>query len=71
MANGGWRHVLRYGTALVLGRLSRLPDVEIITARHLTITGPRALPVQADGDIIAELPVTITVADRTLELVIP
>jgi YegS/Rv2252/BmrU family lipid kinase len=68
---GGWAHVLRYGIALILGRLSALPDVEIRTGRTIRIAGPVGLPVQADGDIIAVLPVDITVADSTLQIVVP
>jgi len=56
---------------LVLGRLDSLPDVTIITGRSLSIDGPAGLPVQGDGDIIAHLPVVISVAARTLELVVP
>jgi diacylglycerol kinase (ATP) len=71
LKKGGWRHVIRYGIALVLGRLSSLPDVQILTAHRLHIDGEPGLPVQGDGDIIAHLPVEIGVAERTLELVIP
>jgi YegS/Rv2252/BmrU family lipid kinase len=71
LKKGGYRHVLRYGAALVMGRLSALPDVEILTGKSLRIEGDPGLPVQGDGDIIATLPVQISVAERTLELVIP
>jgi YegS/Rv2252/BmrU family lipid kinase len=71
LERGGWRHVIRYGAALVMGRLSALPDVKIVTGHTLTISGEDGLPVQGDGDIIAHLPVEISVAQRTLELVIP
>jgi len=71
LERGGWRHVIRYGIALVLGRLSALPDVQILTGKTLKIEGQAGLPVQGDGDIIAQLPVDIGVAQRTLELVIP
>jgi YegS/Rv2252/BmrU family lipid kinase len=71
LEKGGYRHVLRYGAALVMGRLSSLPDVKILTGSTLKIEGEAGLPVQGDGDIIAQLPVEIRVADRTLELVVP
>jgi len=71
LKRGGWRHVIRYGIALVLGRLAALPDVQIVTAQRLHIDGEPGLPVQGDGDIIAHLPVDISVADRTLKLVVP
>ena len=71
LEKGGYRHVIRYGAALVMGRLSALPDVKILTGRTLRIEGEAGLPVQGDGDIIATLPVEIRVAERTLELVVP
>lgn len=71
LKKGGFRHVLRYGLALMTGRLSHLPDVDITSGTHVTITGAPGLPVQADGDIIAALPVEIAVADTTLDLVMP
>src|SRR6202012_1675745 len=71
LQKGGYRHVLRYGAALVMGRLSALPDVQILTGKSLRIEGDPGLPVQGDGDIIAHLPVEIRVAERTLELVVP
>jgi len=71
LKKGGYRHVIRYGAALVMGRLSTLPDVQILTGRTLKIEGEAGLPVQGDGDIIATLPVDIRVAERTLELVVP
>ena len=71
LKKGGYRHVLRYGAALVMGRLSTLPDVQILTGKTLRIEGEPGLPVQGDGDIIATLPVDIRVAERTLELVVP
>ncbi|MTJ82640.1 MAG: diacylglycerol kinase family lipid kinase [Telmatospirillum sp.] len=69
--HGGWPHVLRYGVALVLGRLWALPDVRILPAKRLVIDGAAGLPVQGDGDIIASLPVSIEIADRTLDLIVP
>jgi YegS/Rv2252/BmrU family lipid kinase len=71
LERGGWRQVLRYGAALVMGRLSRLPDVRIETGSRVVIDGERGRPVQGDGDIIARLPVDIEVSDRTLELIVP
>ena len=71
LERGGWRHVLRYGLALVMGRLSSLPDVRILSGRQVIIDGPKGLPVQGDGDIIATLPVEVTVAEETLDLIVP
>jgi diacylglycerol kinase family enzyme len=62
---------LRYGAALMFGRLPGLPDVRIICGRSVRIDGPAPQPVQADGDIVTSLPVEIGVAEKTLRLVVP
>jgi diacylglycerol kinase (ATP) len=67
----GWTSVLRYGAALVLGILPKLGDVEIIAGRDISVTGHGPLPVQADGDIVATLPVRITVDDEQIYLAFP
>jgi diacylglycerol kinase family enzyme len=63
--------ILRYGVALALGMLPRLRDVKLLRGQHLRIDGPAGAPVQADGDIVARLPVEIDVAPRTIRLVRP
>lgn len=67
---GAW-NTLRYAAALGLGRLSRLPDVRVVTAFQVEIDGPPGDPVQGDGDVITHLPVTIEVLSGVLELVVP
>ena len=62
---------LRYGAALLLGRLPRLADVSTRTATRLTIEGPEGAPVQADGDLAGELPATIEIDPDSLTLVFP
>lgn len=71
LRRAGWAHVLRYGIALVSGRLAALPDVQIESGARLRIDGENGLPVQGDGDIIAHLPVTIDIAKKTLDLIVP
>ncbi|MEO0035832.1 MAG: hypothetical protein RLZZ501_1855 [Pseudomonadota bacterium] len=63
--------MLRYGLALPLGKLPELPEVQVVSARSIVITGPRGAPVQGDGDIVARLPVEITIADETVDLICP
>lgn len=71
LTGGGAWNTVRYGVALLLGRLSRLDDVRILSCRSLRIEGDSAAPVQADGDIVARLPVDISVAEACIELVYP
>jgi diacylglycerol kinase (ATP) len=65
---GRW-HVVRYATALLLGRLHRLRDVTIVPARTVEIAGPAGEPVQGDGDTVARLPARMEVASGALRLI--
>jgi diacylglycerol kinase (ATP) len=65
---GRW-NVLRYGAAIAMKRLDRLPDVRVIEARSIVIGAPRGEAVQADGDLAGSLPLTIVVAEKPLNLI--
>lgn len=71
LERAGLRSLLRYGMALVAGKLPWLPDVRIIPATRVRVSGPMAIPVQADGDPIGCLPIEIAISDHRLELVVP
>ncbi len=60
-----------YAMALFLGLLPRLKSYRLLAARRIEIEGPAGEPVQADGDIIARLPVRIEVLPAALELIFP
>jgi diacylglycerol kinase (ATP) len=65
---GRW-NIVRYGTAIALGRIDRLTDVRIVEAHSVTIEGADGEAVQADGDLAGSLPLKITLAERPLALV--
>ncbi len=71
---GRW-HVLRYAWGLFTGRLHRFADVEIVSGRDIHIEAldddGTIEPVQGDGDIIACLPLDISLAPECLDLVRP
>jgi len=46
--------------------VAALPDVEIATCTTLRATAEGPLPIQADGDIVGELPATLTVSEAPL-----
>jgi diacylglycerol kinase family enzyme len=62
---------IRYGLALLCGRLPRLSDCRVIRGRSIVIEGPTGDPVQGDGDIIAGLPVRIELVPQPVGLVVP
>lgn len=63
--------VLSCLAAGLCGLVSRLPQVEIRQCSGLTISGPDDVPVQADGEIVGRLPLTIGVAARPIGLIWP
>ena len=67
---GVW-HTIRYALGLYRGALSSFPDVRIISAEALTIAGPDSEPVQADGDSVTRLPVSIKALPHALRLITP
>jgi diacylglycerol kinase (ATP) len=56
--------ILRFACDLLRGRVPR--GVIAFTCSALTISGGEGVPVQADGDIVAHLPVRIAIAPETL-----
>jgi diacylglycerol kinase (ATP) len=65
---GRW-NLLRYAWALLADRIDRLPDVRVLPATSVTVRGPDGEAVQADGDLVAALPLSVTLAERPLSLV--
>jgi len=61
------RDYARFVWALVRHRdVAALPAVVVVTATTLTATAPEPLPVQADGDVVGALPVTLSVGATPL-----
>ncbi len=57
--------VLRYLGALLLGRVTRRKDITVpACARARRFRPPRRSPVQADGEIVARLPVSLGIAEQ-------
>jgi diacylglycerol kinase (ATP) len=63
--------VLRYLVALLLGRIPGRGDITFLRSRGALVSGSDSVPVQADGEIVARLPVFIGIADQPLQLVRP
>lgn len=53
-------------TLLRSGNVAALPNVAILTCTSLRATADTALPIQADGDIVGELPTTMIVSGAPL-----
>lgn len=68
---GGTLDVIRYGLALVTGTLPGTAGFRVVPAREVIVLAPPGDPVQGDGDLLATLPITLSVANETLRLVMP
>lgn len=71
MKGRGAFSVMRYGAALLVGKVGLWPDVEIKTGRDVAIAGMAGQAVQADGDIVAVLPVRLQIDPESVILVYP
>jgi diacylglycerol kinase (ATP) len=67
---GRWA-ALVYAAALPMGLLPKLPSLTRQKIQRLRVEGLRGEPVQADGDIIGTLPITIAHADERLTIFAP
>ncbi|MCW0234663.1 MAG: diacylglycerol kinase family lipid kinase [Ferrovibrio sp.] len=68
---GGRIGALRATVALTLGLLQKLPEIELVRGREVTISGADGEPVQADGDIAARLPASVRIGSRAIPLIVP
>ncbi|MGB0683862.1 MAG: diacylglycerol/lipid kinase family protein [Magnetovibrionaceae bacterium] len=68
---GGRYHVAKHGIALLAGKLPEMADVAIIPGNRITIEGDPSEPVQADGEIVGNLPVEIELAPKPQEILFP
>ncbi len=71
MKGRGWFSVARYGVALIFGKVGLWSDVEILSGRDVVISGTTGQAVQADGDIIAALPVRIEIDPEPVRVAFP
>ena len=65
---GGRLATALYAAALPFGLLPHLPSVKRERITRVSVDGPAGEPVQADGDTIATLPVTFTLASERLTI---
>lgn len=69
-ARGGRLATVGYMAAMALGLLPRLKGYRVVSGRSVTVEGAAGEPVQADGDIVASLPLSVTIAERTLPVLV-
>jgi diacylglycerol kinase (ATP) len=63
--------VLRYGAALLRNALPQVRGYRVVTGREVEIQGIERQVVQADGDIVATVPLRLDVAEQAIRLKLP
>ncbi|MBL6932852.1 MAG: diacylglycerol kinase family lipid kinase [Rhodospirillales bacterium] len=71
LLKGNRTSILANAAAMAAGALSRKKGVRVIEAKEITISGPAGEPVQADGDLLGRLPVTIAAAAKPVMIIAP
>lgn len=65
-----WRYLYYLGQ-VVLGRHSRLPDVQMLRGRTIEAVGSPRVMVQVDGELLGGLPQKFTMEEDALSLIVP
>ncbi|QGK71350.1 diacylglycerol kinase family lipid kinase [Allosaccharopolyspora coralli] len=71
VGNAPKRKVVRFINRAKTGRHVDSEEVEVRTTTEITLDADSAVPVHADGDYLADLPVTIRLRPAALDLVVP
>ena len=63
--------IARYFGTILMKRHSALEDMDYFQTRTLRVSSEEAVPVEVDGELTAELPVSFRVAPRKLRVLVP
>ncbi len=63
--------VARHAISVLRGKQLENPEIDVYRGRQITVRGEKALPVHVDGDPAGYTPVTISVAAKALQVVVP
>lgn len=67
----GALNVIKYFMALIMGRIERVTDVEIIPLSVASLSSNVTAPVQIDGDHFGNLQVSISISKRPINIIVP
>jgi len=66
-----WGVLARVFFRVISRRLRTTPEVILRRTAELTLTAPKPMPFHLDGDVVGELPATLSVRPRALRVVVP
>ncbi|MCC3859743.1 diacylglycerol/lipid kinase family protein [Pseudemcibacter aquimaris] len=67
---GAWA-AIKYFIAIMTSRLAGRDDIDIIDVKSVKLKSDVVAPVQIDGDHYGELPVSVSIADNPITLMVP
>jgi diacylglycerol kinase family enzyme len=63
--------LIRYFRGALFGSLAKFSDVHYFKARKLVVEADRAVPLEADGELVGHAPVEFLVRRRRLKVLVP
>jgi YegS/Rv2252/BmrU family lipid kinase len=69
--NLAYLDIARYVTNVFIGKHTDLPDVEYFQTKKAVVRSDEEVPVEVDGEVVGNLPVTFRVSSRKLRVVVP
>ncbi len=69
--NLGYLDIARYLSAIFMGSHTGQSDVEYFQTKKVGVSSPEDVPVQVDGEVVMQLPVTFRISSRKLRVVVP
>ena len=69
--NLGYLDIARYLGGIFMGTHTDLADVEYFQSRKATVRSDEEVPIEVDGEIAGQLPVTFRISSRKLHVAVP
>ena len=69
--NLGYLDIARYLGTIFMGKHTRLSDVEYFQTKKAAVRSDENVPVEVDGEVVAQLPVTFRISSRKLRVLVP
>jgi YegS/Rv2252/BmrU family lipid kinase len=69
--NKGFANMLRYTWGVLLKQHLKYPDVEYYTVKGLKVTSHGKTYIQADGDVVGQLPAEFRAAEQGITVILP
>lgn len=69
--NLAYLDIARYLASVFMGKHTGLSDVEYFQTKKAVVRSDEDVPVEVDGEVVTELPVTFRVSSRKLRVVVP